>query len=308
MKEPFIFLCSEITRENALTLIHWLEDDEVRRFLSDSHNVTDSIAQVLDRVNLPVLTQLFNRDGRLYIAYDKQDVPVGFVRLVIKSTETEMVIVIGDRNNWGKRLGSGAIRESLKISFFELRTPKVVAKIHKDNKRSIRAFARAGFRLEREAPALSSYTITMGEYLKFLQGKGVGAGDIYITNEDEVRLKKLIEQKLCSTANADQSIADLDREINRAKVVRADTLAPDIVTMNSRALLHVNGKEMECSLVYPGQAEGTREGLSILSPIGTAILGYREGDDIEWETPSGGAAIRISRMLYQPEAAGDYHL
>jgi regulator of nucleoside diphosphate kinase len=78
--------------------------------------------------------------------------------------------------------------------------------------------------------------------------------------------------------------------------------------MNSKALLSLNENEMELSLVYPGEANLAKKRLSVLSPIGTAILGYGEGDRIEWEVPSGLAKIHIRKVLYQPEAAGDYHL
>ena len=72
----------EITRADALTLMDWLEDEEVTRFLSDSRHVSRFIEQVIGRVQLPILTHLFNQGGRFFMAYDRHDVPVGFVRLV----------------------------------------------------------------------------------------------------------------------------------------------------------------------------------------------------------------------------------
>lgn len=308
MNEPFICLCSEITRGNAFELIRWMEDDGVREFLSDTRRGSSDLAQVLERVNLPVLTHLFNSDGRLYIAYDRQNVPVGFVRLVVKSAETELVVVIGDRENWGRKLGSGTIQESLKIAFFELRAPKVVAKIHKGNIRSIRAFSSAGFRLAQETSALLRYEMTMEEYLMHLRKKRLEPGEIFITPIDRQRLKKVIDESLEGQTNMDKSMRALEREINRAKVVESARITPDVVTMNSRAIVYLDGKERELSLVYPHEAELSRKCLSVLSPVGTAILGYREGDEIEWQVPSGVANIKIGKILYQPEAAGDYHL
>jgi len=306
MKEPFISLCSEITRENALTLIRWLEDGDVRKYLSDTHTVSADIAQVLDRVNLPILTHLFNKNCRFYMVYNKHHAPVGFVRLVIKSDETEMVIVIGDQNNWGKRLGTSAIRESLKIAFFQLRSPRVVAKIHKENQRSIRAFIHAGFRIKHETPTLHVFHITMEEYLKLVQERATD--EIYVTQVDKARIRRLIDDILHGETKTDKSVLALDREINRAKIVDINCISPKVVTMNSKALLHINGEEVEVSLVYPHEADRAGKRVSVLSPIGTAILGYSEGDDIEWETPSGVAAIKINTILYQPEAAGHYHL
>jgi len=75
--------------------------------------------------------------------------------------------------------------------------------------------------------------------------------------------------------------------------------------MNSRALLKIDDDPMEVALVYPDDADAGEGSLSVLSPIGTAILGCRKGDLVEWEVPSGTTAIRIEDVLYQPEAAGD---
>ena len=60
--------------------------------------------------------------------------------------------------------------------------------------------------------------------------------------------------------------------------------------------------------VFPKEADIDRGRLSVISPVGTAILGYTEGDTIEWKVPSGKRRIKIEKVLYQPEAAGDYHL
>ena len=75
MNTPFIALCPEITRSNALTLTDWLEDEAVTRYLSDSRNVSRMIEQVLGRVQLPILTHLFNQGGRFFMACDQHDVP-----------------------------------------------------------------------------------------------------------------------------------------------------------------------------------------------------------------------------------------
>ncbi|MBP7174889.1 MAG: nucleoside diphosphate kinase regulator [Thermoclostridium sp.] len=308
MTEPFVSLRPEVTRENALTLVQWLKDDEVRKYLSDPQDVSANIEQVINRVNLPVLTHFFNRSGRFYIACNKQNKPVGFVRLVQKGTETEIVIVIGDRNNWGKRLGTVTIRESLKIAFFEFRSLRVTAKIHKDNKRSIKAFINAGFQLEYEAQTMKQFSLTMEQYLKSIQERVSVRDMIYITEVDKERLKRLLEGVFFDDSITEKAISDLEHEIERATVVKPEELPENIITMNSRALLYLNGDESEVSLVYPDDADWSEQKLSIFSPIGMAILGYSEGDTIQWEVPSGVTEIQIQKILYQPEAAGHYHL
>jgi len=305
MKEPFIFLCSEITRDNAYSLIDWLKDEAVLRYLSDTRDVCANIERMVNRVNLPILTHIFNQNGRFYMAYDKSNQPVGFVRLIKKCDETEIVVVIGELRNWGKMLGTSTIRESLKIAFFEYRTNRVVAKIHKDNIRSIRAFSSLGFRLTSESSTIMNYELSMKEYIHLIKQQ---SGEIYITEPDKKKLKSILDEKFGDPVNTDMTLFDLEHELNRAIIVKPKELPRHIVTMNSKALLGLEDDDMEVSLVYPRDADWKKRRLSVLSPIGTAILGYGEGDTIHWNIPSGVMQICIKKMLYQPEAAGDCSL
>ena len=303
MNTPFVSLCPEITRTNALTLTDWLEDEEVTRFLSDSCNVSRLIEQVIGRVQLPILTHLFNQGGRFFMAYDRHDVPVGFVRLVKMGPDCEMVLVIGDRDNWGRKLGASAIREGMKLAFFEMRAERLIAKIHPENVRSLNAFLRSGFLPDSETPAMKSLVMSSARYLRLLRERpAVHAADIYITEIDKTRLRNLIDLE------QGPGIFELEHEIERAVVVEPRKVAEDVITMNSRALLQVDDEEVEVALVYPEDADDRAGRLSIFSGIGTAILGYKEGDAFSWRIPNRTCHIRIGKVLYQPEAAGDFHL
>lgn len=303
MNTPFVSLCPEITRANALTLMDWLEDEDVTRYLSDSRHVSRLIEQVIGRVQLPILTHLFNQGGRFFMVYDRHDVPVGFVRLVKAGPDCEMVLVIGNRDNWGRKLGACAIRESMKLAFFDMRAERLIAKIHPDNLRSLNAFVRNGFLLESETPTMKSFAINSARYLRRLrESPAVHSAGIYITEIDQARLRRLV------ALEQGPDIFELEHEIERAIVVEPGKVTEDVVTMNSRALLQVDGKEMEVALVYPEDADECAGKLSVCSGIGTAILGYREGDVFNWRIPNRTCHIRIGKVLYQPEAAGDFHL
>ena len=303
MDKPFISLCPEITRADALTLMDWLEDEDVTRFLSDSRHVSRFIEQVIGRVQLPILTHLFNQGGRFFMAYDRHDVPVGFVRLVKQGAECEMVLVIGNRDNWGRKLGASAIREGLKLAFFDMRAEKLIAKIHPDNVRSLKAFLHGGFVLESESPVMKSLSMSSERYLRLLrESPAAHTSDIYITEIDKARLKNLVEVEQGPT------VFELEHEIERAIVVDPWNVADDVVTMNSKALLHVDDEEREVALVYPEDADERAGKLSVFSDLGTAILGYRAGDAFSWRIPNRTCHIRIGKVLYQPEAAGHYHL
>ncbi len=303
MNRPFVALCPEITRADALTLMDWLQDESVTRHLSDSRHVSRTIEQVVGRVQLPILTHLFNQGGRFFMAYDRHDVPVGFVRLATSGPDCEMVLVIGNRQDWGRKLGTAAIRQGMKRAFLDMRAGTLVARIHPDNVRSLKAFERCGFVLESRTPALMSFAISSERYRRLLREAPAGhAADVYMTEVDRERLGSLVAYA------EDPDVFELEHEIERAIVVDPGQVAGDVVTMNSRARLQLDGEALEVTLVYPEDADPGAGNVSVCSGIGTAIVGYREGDAVDWRMEDRTRRIHIDKVLYQPEAAGDFHL
>ena len=102
----------------------------------------------------------------------------------------------------------------------------------------------------------------------------------------------------------------LEEELEWAQIVAPQEILGDVVTMNSQARVKDldSNEEMVFTLVFPAEADYERGRLSVLAPIGTALLGYRAGDTVEWEVPGGVRRLKIEQVLYQPEAAGNYHL
>jgi len=133
---------------------------------------------------------------------------------------------------------------------------------------------------------------------------------IYITEFDLHRLEELLEVAGAFTFRGRSDLKDLEEEVSRAQVVDSRKVPPTVITMNSRVKLRDldTGEELVFTLVFPREADIDRGRLSVISPVGTAILGYTEGDTIEWKVPAGRRRIKIEKVLYQPEAAGDYHL
>lgn len=80
-----------------------------------------------------------------------------------------------------------------------------------------------------------------------------------------------------------------------------------MITLNStaRPIDQNTDEEMLYTLVFPEDADVSKGKISILAPIGTAMLGYKTGDTFEWDTPSGACIFRVKEILYQPEASGD---
>jgi regulator of nucleoside diphosphate kinase len=132
---------------------------------------------------------------------------------------------------------------------------------------------------------------------------------IYLTELDYKRLIDLIQVQRQSAGTA-INIGKLGEELKRARIVASEEIPADVITMNSRVQLKDldSGKEMEITLVYPKDADINARKISILAPVGTAIIGCREGDTIEWPVPSGTIHYKIEKVLYQPEATGDFYL
>ena len=129
------------------------------------------------------------------------------------------------------------------------------------------------------------------------------ADSIFITNHDRKRLKELLTTQISSEEALGPHVRKLENEINKATIIHPDQADSKLITMNSIILLSLDGADMELSLVYPNEAEVSENKVSILSPIGTAILGYSEGDTKKWEVPSGTPEILIKYIVYQPESA-----
>jgi len=132
---------------------------------------------------------------------------------------------------------------------------------------------------------------------------------IVITRFDKERLEELIAVAEEFSSHGREDLGALAGELAIATVVSPKAVPQDVVTMNSRVVLRDvdTSEEMTYALVFPQNADIDAGAISILAPVGTAILGYTEGDVIEWPVPSGMRRIRIEKILYQPEAAGDFH-
>ncbi|WP_019626754.1 nucleoside diphosphate kinase regulator [Thioalkalivibrio sp. ALJT] len=130
---------------------------------------------------------------------------------------------------------------------------------------------------------------------------------ITVSATDVERLDKLLESM---PADAFPGKADLEAELERAEVVESKSIPPTVVTMNSRVRFRVieSDEVFEMTLVYPRDMDESGGTLSILAPVGSALLGLSEGNEIEWPRPGGGRMhVRIDAVLYQPERAGEYH-
>jgi len=134
--------------------------------------------------------------------------------------------------------------------------------------------------------------------------------NIYITEPDYNRLSALIEKTREGNGVDRQYLNKLEAELDRAEIVDAQDIPANVITMRSTVRLKdlVSGEENTYSLVFPTEADFSQGKISVLAPIGTAILGYKSGDTIEWTVPSGLRRLKVDKIIYQPEAAGHFDL
>lgn len=125
---------------------------------------------------------------------------------------------------------------------------------------------------------------------------------LIITKTDLERLQPVLDQH---DTPASDSLAS---ELHRADIVDSRAVPSDVVTMNSDVVYEdcATGVKRRVKVVYPKDADASRGQISVLAPIGSALLGLRVDQAIEWTVPSGTKRIRVLEIRYQPEASGDY--
>jgi regulator of nucleoside diphosphate kinase len=130
---------------------------------------------------------------------------------------------------------------------------------------------------------------------------------ITVTERDFERLQKLLE------AESNRALPGIDmlvNELDRATVVKSEEIGPDVVTMNStvRFVDEGSNRAYELKLVYPRQA-GEAGSVSVLAPVGSALLGLAVGKKIRWQVPGGrDLRLRVVSVINQPESQQQYHL
>ncbi|HPS88085.1 MAG TPA: nucleoside diphosphate kinase regulator [Spirochaetota bacterium] len=129
---------------------------------------------------------------------------------------------------------------------------------------------------------------------------------IILNSRDFIKLKQVINE---SIASGHVNAKNLDAELSNALLLEPEKIPSDVITMNTRvSFIDINeAEEFVYTIVYPEDADLANGKLSVLAPIGTALLGYKEGDEIVWNVPAGQKILHVEKILYQPEANGDYY-
>lgn len=130
---------------------------------------------------------------------------------------------------------------------------------------------------------------------------------VILSTIDAERLERLLESL---PSSAVPGKADLEAELARAEVMDPKDIPPSVVTMNSTVKFKVESSTEEfcLTLVYPKDVDPSGGTISILAPVGSALLGLSQGDAIEWPRPGGGMQkVQIQEVVYQPERSGEFN-
>ncbi len=128
---------------------------------------------------------------------------------------------------------------------------------------------------------------------------------IIISDVDHQRLEALVESARYDASLHQDYLDALEGELERAQIVPQSEVPDEVITMNSVVRLRdLDTDEVDqFQLVYPADADMAHHRISVLAPVGTAILGYQLGDVIEWPVPAGLRRLRVEMVSYQPEMA-----
>ena len=129
--------------------------------------------------------------------------------------------------------------------------------------------------------------------------------DIIVTARDHAELSSVIAVTGKLSQRVKWELRLLENELKRARIVASEEVPPDVITMNSRAeLLDLeSGERMEFTLVFPADDNVNDGKISVLAPLGTAMLGYRAGDQFVWHVPHGLRRLKVTKLQFQPEAS-----
>jgi len=139
----------------------------------------------------------------------------------------------------------------------------------------------------------------------------IKTNEIRLTDLDAARLERALIEQLRHSPEPAQGTAELEELLDAAAVVPSDTIDPDVVTMNSTVALEElpAGRRMTVTLVYPKDSDPERSRVSVLSPVGRALIGARVGDTIRLVVPGNEPRdLRVVELKYQPEADGRFDL
>lgn len=156
---------------DAKNIIKWLKNSDVTKYLNEDVNTTSSLEEIINSNRADLLTCYLNKDGRFFLIDNKKNNSIGFITLftIIPKKYYEVVIAIGNPNNWGKKYGFYALKQIMYEVFFSWIIQELSANIHIEKNRSIELFTHLGFKKQTIKNNHIHFKISFDEYLAYLK-------------------------------------------------------------------------------------------------------------------------------------------
>ena len=124
------------------------------------------------------------------------------------------------------------------------------------------------------------------------------------------RIRGFLELATVGGAERYRSLVGLKQKIESSVILAPEEIPPNVVTMNSQIRIKdiTNGTTVLVTLVFPQDADYEQQKVSLLAPLGAALLGRYAGEELSYDAPGGSTKIVIEEIVYQPEAAKEYTL
>lgn len=167
MEADLISLRLEVKKDDANKIIQFLSNKDVTKFLNEDPLAVYSLTNVIKNNQEDLLTYHLNQDGRFFLIDSKDEKCLGFINLFTLQEHKvyEVVIAIGNANNWGQKIAYHALKRCMATVFFVWRINKLIAKVKKDNNRSNSLFLHLGYSLSRETDKYNVYSIDLDKFL-----------------------------------------------------------------------------------------------------------------------------------------------
>lgn len=130
--------------------------------------------------------------------------------------------------------------------------------------------------------------------------------ELVLRKDDYTIILSYLKSAPKKTALDQKNADELEAELKKARLVEKEDFPSDVIRLNSTVKIkeHATGKVMELTLVTPGRADIKKRMISVLAPMGTALIGFRKGQEVNWEVPSGRKTFTIVEVSNEPEEAG----
>jgi regulator of nucleoside diphosphate kinase len=137
------------------------------------------------------------------------------------------------------------------------------------------------------------------------KGDAMESAKALVTDRDMLELAQCLEERSRWPGPEGEAVQALQRKMNRAGVLRNDAIPPDVITLNSRVRVTNldDAADATHTLVMPARSSTARDAISVLHPMGAALLGRRRGHEVEVPLRSGLMRLKVEDVVYQPEAA-----